>query len=61
MYRVINRGLKSLLFHCLLSLQNSIKHRMKKFGTLKDSINRRMGTSQIQEIQRKKGKRDDFC
>lgn len=38
-----------------------IKHRMKKFGTLKDSINRRMGTSQIQEIQRKKGKRDDFC
>lgn len=34
---------------------------MEKFGILKDSINRRMGTSQIQEIQRKKGKRDDFC
>ena len=34
---------------------------MKKFGTLKDFINRRKGTSQIQEIQRKKEKRDDFC
>ena len=34
---------------------------MEKFGILKDSINRRMGTSQIQEIQRKKEKQDEFC